>query len=792
MKIFKKLMCAAMAVALSMSFIGCGDGETGNAPDDGKTPEKPVEQTKKLSTPQNVTASDTGLISWGAVENAQYYIVVLNGNKYKATTTSYQVGSVVNDFTYSVYAVGKEGYENSDASATKTFKGKGVPVEIDPLIENLTVSLTGNQLVGSGNETQLTATVNYPDGNKGTGVEWSIVEGSEYVKELTDDGLFKANTVTEDHDVTVRATSTDNKEKFAELVIGVACKPTLTDDMLNGIKDEYISFEGYMDIDLYEFGLVNDYVRTVTLSGIATHMNGNRWHANYVDSNSGYLNEINYVNKDGKSNQVVLSLLNDEEYYLMTDDNGDAVSWTDAGLYNNFTGVSASDFEFNEKTWRYEYVGSKDILQKIVSSATPYEFEAERLELMIEGGELLGIYAESKPSYSMVEGYKSIEKLYGFINCGKDNVTVPEITKFEHNPQTTDGGHIDHDSLDKAIENMQKLESYTLDLTRSSHMASGYTVGGFVETVVDGDYYFQPYDVDKNMIPTMNAGSEYGYHRLDENTYNSYNYDPETDNFVAARAFNGDMNNAKASFAFASEIFTSYQIATVNNKEATVYYADETMCSVASTFYFGVGNDWPLFGLYALRYEGLANYTPFVVVQDGYIIQTGFFYFLGEMYGEVLINYDDFNSATLPEEISFENYVPRTPPASWNELTVIDETLTGNGEEKNALEFFTEMFGAEVNNLPFFGEEFGDTFGFALATHRAPGGSQIQVPTVILYYDVPLEADRTIDRTIKRAQEYLVKNGFVKNEYGEYVKGNISALPYDSSLDFWIYIWKTV
>lgn len=784
MKIFRKIICAVILAVFTLTLVGCGE--------DDKTPQ--------LSTPENVQITDEGVISWEAVENADYYIVVLNGSNLKAEGTTYTVGSVVNDFTYQVIAVAESGYKMSAPSVQMTFKGKGVPIIVNPILDTLTVSVTGNQLVGSGQETILKGTVNFVDGNSNNKVTWSIVDGGDYAS-IDANGKFTAKEVTEDHDVTVRATSVENPEKYGELEIGVACRPDLTQDMLATVKDDYIGFEGYMDIDLYNFGIYETFERTVTLSGISTSMNGERWHASYVDSGTNYTSEINYKNVSGVAQQVVLSLMNDEEYYPMTDDEGKEISWEDAGLYNNFKSLTPDDFTFDMNDWRYYYNGTdKAFLQKVIGSANPYDFDVKRFGLIIESGELLGIYAESNPDYAVVSGYKAIEKLYSYINCGQDNIVVPEIQKFEHNPITDKGTPIDHDTLKEAIDNMQALTSYKLDFTLSSHMAGGYTIGGYYETVTDGDYYFEPYNisfVNNQQVKVPKEGNQYGYHRLSDSLYNSYNYDKKTDGYVAARAFNGDMKNARASFAFAPEIFTSYAVTTVNGKEAKVYYVNDTMCNVASTMYYGLGNDEPLYGLFALSYELLADYTPYIVVQDGHFLEVGWFYFLGDMYGEVRIHYTDLNTAQLPESFKgFDGYVPRVAPSKWQDLTVIDQTIDGGEEEVNAFTYFTKLLGSEEKAaaLPFFGSDdlLGDTFGFGFATYFSPGGTQNQVSTVLLYYDVPLSADGTIDAVIKKTQEFLVKNGFTKNAYGEYEKDGVSIMPYDSSLDFCIYIWKTI
>lgn len=787
MKILRRFICAIVIVVLAFAFTGCGKKDT------------------QLATPENVTVSDEGVISWDEVENADYYIVVLNENKIKSNTNSYTVGSVINDFTFAVIAAAEEGsgYKNSEPSETQTFKGKGAPTPtVDPLVEGLTVSVTGNHLVGSGKSTQLTATVTLADGNTNKKVSWSVVEGGAYGS-VDGNGKFTAREVTEDHDVTVRATSLENPEKYAEIVIFVACYPNLTDEMLNTVKDDYIGFEGYMDIDLYTFAISERFVRTYELAGISTHMNGERWHASYIDSATGFTENIHYRNVGGVAQQVVLSLMNDEEYYEMTDDAGEPVNWAQSGLRNNFKTLRASDFEFDETDWRYYYKGTDaTLVQNMISSANPYEFDAKRFGLIIEEGEILGIYAESNPSYSIVQGYRAYEKLYSYINCGEENVTVPEITKFASNPATVGGGHIDHETLRTAIGNMQNLESYKLDFLMSSHMATGYSLSGFEETVMEDNYFFEPYTVNTSTyLKTKTADAQYGFVEV-EDGYNSYFYNKDTETYDASRAFDDDISSARASFAFAPEIFTAWATGTDSDgKDIQIYYVDETMCNVASTFYYGVGNDMPLYGLFAMYYPYLSTSMPYVVVKDGYIVETYFFYFLGDMYGEVVISYSDFtdyDEVEVPETFKadlFENFVPREVPSSWSALTVIDETYNGNDEEKPAHEFFTSLFGSEAdaNNLPFFGEVLGDTFGFGLATYYSPSSANRKnVQSVVLYYDVPLDADRSIDSTIKKVQIYLVQNGFEKNSHGEYVKGNISVLPYDSSLDFLIYVWKTV
>ena len=94
------------------------------------------------------------------------------------------------------------------------------------------------------------------------------------------------------------------------------------------------------------------------------------------------------------------------------------------------------------------------------------------------------------------------------------------------------------------------------------------------------------------------------------------------------------------------------------------------------------------------------------------------------------------------------------------------------------------------NELPFFGNVLGDTYGFGLTTIYTPGGTSNAELSVVLYYDVPLGLDYTIDAPLKDIKDYLVSLGFVENKYGEFNKDNIWISPQDSNLDLVIYVWK--
>ena len=745
-------------------------------------------EPKKLATPTGVTVTDEGLISWNSVENATGYKVSINGEWYTTDNSSYQVQSVINDFTYSIIATGDK-FADSDPTQTYTFKGKGNP-DPEPPAAEVTVAINGPAEIKSGHTVKLTANV---VGIFDVSVTWTVIEGAEYAT-IDKKGNLTASVVDGDKKITVEARSKKAENAFATKVLTIVSKPDLTQDMLDALDDSYISFDGYVNIDLYKDSSLSSSTepeQTYT-SVITTAMNGVNWYAEYENATTGYMTPIYYKNVDNKPCQVGVNFMNEEEYFPMTDDFGVEMNWEEAGLYNSLAGLTVNDFTFDEETWRYVYSSSdKSLPARVIASANPYDFETDNFSLIIDGGEIAGIYSVSKPDYTISIGYKAIQRLYVALVCGEDYVEVPTIEKYSHEDI--------HDALNEAIDNMHALTNYTLDFKdlNVTLTSASYSEAGFTQTITEDLIHFKPFTIKTNTageeIRNYTENGEYGYKVMREGLYNAY-FNDGNGTYTASRAYEGNINEAKPTFAFAGEIFRSY---TENNDGSITYYVDAPMSPVASTFFYGVGNDINLYGIFATEYiSGNYSFTPYVTVKDGYIVNACFYYNIGSLiYGIVEINYSDFNTASVPSE-EVPVFETREVPTSWAELEIIVTESSSSTEDDvyvNALEYFkTTMFNDQdiAEKMPFFGDAIGDTYGFGLTTLYFPSGSSIAKQAVVLYYDVPLDTDYTITTSLNAVFEYLKSEGFTQTDANTFVKGDIAVVPVDENLDFMIYVYK--
>lgn len=770
----KRIICFALIACLLFTFVAC--------------------KRQTLDTPLNVKVSNSGLITWDAVENATGYTVTVNNDKFDVTDTRYQVSDLSKSFTCSVVATA-EGFNTSSPSEQATFTPQ----------KNIKVAIDGKSGVHAGGSLTLTATVT---GAANTDVTWSIVEGSAYAS--IENGVVKTEKdISGDKRVIVRATSVEDSKFYGEKVITVNAKTELTADMLEALNvDGKVEYSGYVNVSVYHESVLGGLrLLSTTILPVQTAMDGNVWYAQYDNGVNSH--QLYYRNIEGTAYQVQLSFTNEESYSVMMDDTNTPMLWTDSGLYNSLHNLSLSDFTFDSDEWSWKYTGDNDLVDKIAASVNPYEFEPlvddqgnKHFYLIIDQGEISGIYIKSGADYTIQPGEVTYQQVFVAVNHG-DTVEIPAIESYEHNNEF-------HDDLQRAIDNQKNLTSYKLDFHEllSSPMTSSFNESGYAEIVTSNICYIEPYEVkyeEGRAIHEIVPNRQFGFIKIDDNVYNSFSFDNSNGQYVASRAYNGPFIEARPSFDFVAEIFDTKSV-DENDETRVTYYVAEPMSKVATTFYNHVGNDINMYGMFAAR--GRLNdvtFTPYVTVQNDLIVEAGFYFNMGQLYGVITITYSDFNQADVTEQVKddVETFTARQVPASWNDVQItvdkseqlgnIDYEQEGDSNSYlvNALDYMKLYFhdNAIADRLPYFGSALGDSYGFgAIGIYYSP--STRRNHTVLsFYFDVPLEMDYTINSAMGEVGKYLINQGFNRNRYNEYSKNGVNIAVVDNQLDLFIYVW---
>ena len=789
----KKIISILLIVFMLFSVTGCG--------------KKSGDDTITLATPANVTVSDNGLITWDAVENATSYTVVVNGKTYNTSETRLPYSDIYTDATITVTATNGK---NVSEPATYSYVGKTV-----------TVTISGQNYVRSGKSSLLTASV---EGANVQGVTWSIVSGGEYAT-ISENGRITATEVTESKTVTVRATSKADGKSYAEKNISIRAKDVLTQDMLDVFDDiESISFDGSVTISLYDIDPTSTKVEsTHVVPDVTTAMDGTNWYAKYSKDATYNISQNIYIkNVGGYACEIGVDYMN-KEIYSPVKENGAKIAWADSGYINSFKDLNVSDFVFDEDLWMWRWNGDISFVQKVMVSAIPYDFVPKNLCLVIEDGEVMGIYSVSENDYTLATGYRAVQELTSLVNY--TDVEVPTIPKFEYDEDA-------HAPLKEALQNMKSLKSYKVDLLIDDYnmMVGGETVSGYYETITEDACYFEAY----SGTSLAKTGTTYGYRKVNDNLYNAFVDTDDKSGFRASRAYEASFDEAKPGFNFAPEIFNKYGVTeSVEGSgimDGRVYFVNDIMTGVASELYQGIGNDIQLYGIFAKEgkvngFNGGNAFTPCITVKkvngNYYITGAYFYYYLGYMYGIVVISFSEFDTATIDAEVSakINSVAVRNVPVSYDELSVVisgESGSTTDDYEMNALEYIASVFDKEAydtakaltdetekanainackatvaNKIPFFGSVLGDTYAFSMSQMYLPSGESVMKSALQMYYDVPLDSDYSITSSLQKVEELLVSEGFVR-EGGKsyYTKDNVAISVVDSSLDLFIYVWK--
>ncbi len=681
--------------------------------------------------------------------------------------------------------------------------------------------------IKSGSSATFNAVVTGLNDGEDDGVSWTITEGSEFAS-INANGVLTASEVDGDKIVKIRATSAARGDVYGEKTMTIVAKSKLTQSMLDAVAKDTAAFVGYMQLDVYDTKLGDkDKLNSTYYTSVKTAMDGEKWYAEYDNASVGITQGL-YVKKVREDNvdyamEVGVSLKNEERYYSVNNDLGEKLTWAESGYYNNFKGLRVSDFTFNAENWRWEYSGADARLKnRMTSSANPYDFEPQNLQLLIDDGEIMGFYSLGADDYAIVSGYITVPKLFVAIDVS-ENVSVSSVGRYKDAEEYAEGSDERAAllALRSAKEKMKTLERYNTRLIniQYSNVAQTMSYTGYDETITPDALYYRPFSVlkygaeDQQIVYDRN--SDYGYRNVRNGLYNMFNenipdgignVDENQKTYSASRAYTGSVNDVRPSFDFSEAIFTQFAKEKDSDGADTgyyIFYSDSIMSQVATTFYRGVGNDISLYGILATEGQ-LANnvsFTPYVRVSpDGYITESGFYYVISIYFvGVVEITYSDFNDeakATLSSETQADlsSVATREVPTSWNEVSII--TNSDTGATQVADEYFNFYFGIDgiSDEIPFLGvtECIGDTFGLGMGQY-CKGSDGRQKKAITLYYDVPLDLDYTIDSSLKSIDEYLVKSGFVANLFGEYEKTvgakKIVVKPVDSSLDLFVYIW---
>ena len=842
----KKILSLLLAVAMTLSvFVSCGD--------------KP--ESTNLAAPANVAVDEkSGVVTWNRVENAVMYYVYYGEQRAFVQSESFTLPEPDKKCTISVQAVVQTKDGNVETKKSEEIEYEPYVEPFDPSVVRIAIT-ADKTVIKSGatsegkNSVTFKATVNNAEKGADTSVKWTIVSGSESVESSSANGNEFTVTATSGvagvRDILGSATSVAYPKVSASKSVEVVSKPTLTQEMLDNVaSSDKIGFEGYVNIDVYtRVQGKKGKLYTSQISTIKTSMSGesdtnektrNTWSAEYLNGSLGITQQI-YCRKDseGRACEIGVSFMNEEQLYPVKDDDDNIITWEESGYYNNFVGLSVSDFYLDEETWRYTYDTEKngfDKVKKMIASANPYEFEPKNFELIIDGGEIIGISSVSEDSLSIVEGYISVQTLRAVFNVG-DNVNITTIGKFktleEYKNDETEDGQVMYERLsilNEAIENMQSLKSYKTKFSKEevSNLGIQWTTREGYDEIVAEDYaYFTKCTlttVNNQTVRNYKSTDMYGYKKIDGRTdiYNSFTdareNAEESLKFEATRAFTGDFKGAKPSFAFSPEIFTATAYTNQSGYDEYYFYADGTMTQVASTWYQGLGSDDQVYGIFAKVAQNTSGQTipPFITVKKGddgkwYIDFAAFYYDIGLMQGLIQIEYSDYNTAKVDDATSDAINATKTRelPAKWNDVEIKLSETDENGKDQyvpagdfmfggNGLEayFGTTLFPIRDAEIPFFGDVncLGDTSagGMESSVNATDAtGSSYKQNALWLWYDVPLDLDYTVKSSVEKVKAFLSEKGFVKGKNNIYKKGNLCIQPTSGTAgdDLFIYVW---
>ena len=292
---------------MALPLVACEDnGSSNNNPDSGT--QEPDTDPVQLIAPVISLNQSTGVISWNAVDNANYYEVYENGKvAVRNTSTTYTITkTAVGTYNYTVKALSiSEAYTESEFSNTVTYVVDPQVLPAEPLSAPV-ITLKDNQINWSAVE-HATA--------------YEIYENGEKLTQVATASYTITNTVAGEWVYAVKAISSDTKHYSPSALSNTVTYSVAAEEVGFTVTiTAPTSFSSTVYVALYKDGKLTGGTKSVTLSGgkgIVTFESDNsgNYSATIVNLPSGYAATTVRFSPSNKEAEIKIISLNSSSVF---------------------------------------------------------------------------------------------------------------------------------------------------------------------------------------------------------------------------------------------------------------------------------------------------------------------------------------------------------------------------------------------------------------------------------------------------------------------------------------------
>lgn len=561
------------------------------------------------------------------------------------------------------------------------------------------------------------------------------------------------------------------------------------------------------------------------------------------NGNKGHGLEKLYIDKDNKVSSTLV-----KDYVSVP------TLWESQHLWNHLGQLNVNKFKYDLENDLYEYsvdyTNEDDLylMTYLSFSLTPMLSDTlDKIYLKIEDGRITKLLAQTEILYYGADtqedadamSYTSLE--ITFSKIGTTEVSEPEVYEAPEQAEL----------LVKALNEMKSLRNYTFNLVDTQTYAPSGDSGdyeltsattsneplfarlakknkkpvnytsstgtvGLVGKVTEDAVLFAETGLYSYTMDGKPYHTEYsGYKKIDENTYDYFEYDYKNKALTGQRQYQGTFFDSLPNFEFSPNIFTLDGAITKKGKIQYTFKINDSAITREVALQLAV---------YDFAKDGAAStYSTLRVTvdEDGHLVKVVFPYSINSAtyLGYYTVTYSKFNTTTLDDD-TFEGYVPRVLRTSWSQFTTkyYSETPGTATHEENTDVVLKTIYGDNLTDFvspTIFSNVFGDCLYGPFFDWKEKGTDADGNKIYTGYMNINTRSDKfdensqvtNYDEIISALREALEKEGFkysVENSdttggdtgrsdrYVCFIKGDVQIVVWNNfTKNFSIYFYKT-